>query len=329
MSETVINMTTKGKSRWEKNLIDLSQPVSPPEPLLIDSASGNALLFQRGIHVSSGKQKAGKTFYNTIIMAALTNLQGGYCGLKPSSPDLKVLFVDTEQDVSDTQEVVKRVHSINGWKKDNNVPRFRALNLREYTPEERIKIIEEALPEFHPNILIIDGIVDLCLDFNSLDESHALVTKFMQWTSKYNVAIVTSLHLNKTNDELRGHLGAFLSQKADSVVVISKEDDGNPYMKCSVTNSRHRPIEDFSFRIENGLPVFYEQIGNERKNSVNLFDLFNSIISAPTSYTDLVAKVVAFSDKSERYAKAYIKKALESGIIKQGKNGKYEHNLPF
>ena len=298
-----------GEKGWETALIDLANPVPPPKPLLIQTSTGTPLLYRGGIHVSSGKQKAGKTFYNSILMAALTN-PTGFMGLEPTD-SYSVLFADTEQNRDDVQEVIKRVHRINNWDVRENEPTLRGISLREYSVPERIQLTENALKDLQPDVLILDGAVDFCLDFNSLEESHAVTSMLMKWTVEYGVSIVTSLHINKGNDELRGHLGAFLAQKGDSVIRISKENDGLPYMAAKVIDSRHRSIDDFSFRIEDGLPEAYESSGSTR--AVDYLDIFDG--TEPTTYTDLVNKITSLTGKSSRTAKRYIEEASKAGIL--------------
>lgn len=327
MSERVIDMRSKNKD-WISTKIDLSKPISPPEPLLIQTETNIPLLYRRGIHVSSGKQKAGKTFYNSILMSAVLNPQG-YCGLKPVTLGLKVLFADTEQDKSDTQEVIKRVHRLNGWVLTHNVDRLVGINLREYSAPERINLIEQAIQDVNPDILVIDGVVDLCLDFNSLEEGHALTTLLMQWIVKYNVSIITSLHTNKGNNELRGHLGAFLAQKGESVMRVTKKTDGLSYMACEIIESRHKPIDDFDFRIVEGLPEPYSPSGSN-KALVNYEDIFEKALGQGKRYGELVSEVVKIAGVADATAKRYIRNATELGIIKN-KNGYYEceNTLPF
>jgi hypothetical protein len=326
MSETVIDMRPKDGKEWIGTKIDLSKPIEPPEPLLTQEETGCSLLFRRGIHIVSGKQKAGKTFYNSIIMAALLN-PDGFCGLKPTKTTFRVLFADTEQDRSDTFKVVERIHRLNGWQTDKNYSKLVAINLREFSAEERLKLIEQALSDYKPDILIIDGVVDLCMDFNSLEESHALTTKLMKWTVKHDVSIVTAIHINKGNDELRGHLGAFLAQKSDSVIRISKESDGIAYMGCKVVDSRKKPIEDFNFRIVEGLPEPYDTDG---KVTIDYHRLFEDILRTKLKYNDLVAEVQKSTGKAIATAKRYITSATELKIITSS-NGYYEceSSLPF
>lgn len=311
-----------GKIGWQTALIDLSNPVPPPKPLLIQTTTGIPLLYKGGIHVSSGKQKAGKTFYNSILMAALTN-PTGFMGFTPTD-SYSVLFADTEQNRDDVQEVLKRVHRLNGWAARENVSALRGISLREYSVKERIELTVNALKDLKPDVLILDGAVDFCLDFNSLEESHAVTSMLMKWTVEYGVSIVTSLHINKGNDELRGHLGAFLAQKGDSVVRISKESDGLPYMAAKVIDSRHRSIDNFSFRIEDGLPEPYEP--GTTKITTNYQEIFEGVLTQPLKYGDLTKEVIRATGKSDGTARRYITTASQMGIIKN-KNGNYELNL--
>ena len=328
MSERIIDMREKTVKQWLSCKVDLSRQIDPPEPLLIQSETGIPLLYRRGIHVSSGKQKAGKTFFNSILMAALLN-PDGFCGFRPTKTIFKVLFVDTEQDAADSQEVIRRIHRINGWETDQNHPRLIGMNLREFSAEQRIKLVEESLMDVSPDVLVIDGIVDLCVDFNSLEESHRLTTMLLRWAVMYDVSIVTTLHINKGNGELRGHLGSFLAQKGENVIKITKENDGIAYMNCKVIDARHKPIDDFAFRIVEGIPEVYEPL-ETNKPPIDYEDLFEGILKQPLRYNNLVDGVVKSTGKSIPTAKRYIDAAVRMKII-ENNHGFYEckNNLPF
>lgn len=328
MSETVLDYRKTVTNAWKSAKIDLSQQIEPPEPILTQIETNVPLLYRRGIHIVSGKQKVGKTFLNTMLMSAILN-PCGFGGFEPSKTGLKVLFIDTEQDRADTQAVMARVHRLNEWSTVTNYERFVGLNLREYSVEDRIKLIEQSLRDVMPDVLIVDGVVDLCLDFNSLEESHKLTTMLMQWASRYNCAILTALHVNKGNDELRGHLGAFLAQKGEVVVRVSKENDGLNYMSCRVIESRHKPIDDFAFRIVEGMPEIYEpEIST--KATVNYESIFEAALKQPLRYGELVGEIAKITGKSIPTSKRYIDAAANSGII-ENKNGFYERksSLPF
>ena len=97
------------------------------------------------------------------------------------------------------------------------------LMLREFTPVERRNIIDMAL-EDEPSIgfVVIDGVRDLISDINSPGESVNIINDLMRWTNVYNIHIHTVLHLNKSDDNTRGHIGTELNNKAETVLKVVK-----------------------------------------------------------------------------------------------------------
>ena len=45
----------------------------------------------------------------------------------------------------------------------------------------------------------------------------------MQWTSERGIHIQTVLHLNKGDDNSRGHIGTELNNKAETVLQVTKD----------------------------------------------------------------------------------------------------------
>ena len=89
--------------------------------------------------------------------------------------------------------------------------------LREYTPAVRIGVIDYALRQNKGyGLVIIDGIRDLMLDINSTSESVEVINKMMEWSSKYDLHIHCVLHLNKGDNNVRGHIGTEMSNKAET-----------------------------------------------------------------------------------------------------------------
>ena len=60
-------------------------------------------------------------------------------------------------------------------------------------------------------LVIIDGIRDLMHDINSSTEATKLVGDLMQWTGEQNIHFQTVLHLNKGDDNARGHISIWRS----------------------------------------------------------------------------------------------------------------------
>ena len=312
------------KVDWKKFKIDLSHPVAPPEPLLIQSDSDIPMLHRRNISTIAASAKVGKTFLISAIATAALH-KDSFLNLHCPKEKVNVLFCDTEQDVSDTQAVTKRIHRLNEWGLDANNDSFVALNLRDPDRDTRVATIESAIIDLKPDLVLLDGIVDLVGDFNNIQDSHQAVTTLTRWATKYDCHIVTCLHVNKGTAELRGHLGAFLRQKGELTLLLSKQDGLVPYIEVKPIDSRHRPIEDFCFRINNeGLPELYEAEIKQTRSSL-LDSIFSEALQGQTSlrHTDLVQKVMELGKVKIDAAKKRITEAKNKGLIIQNDSGLY------
>ena len=133
------------------------------------------------------------------------------------------------------------------FRSDNENLEF--LALRKYTPEQRIRIVEQAIyntPEI--GLVIIDGIRDMVYDINSPGESTRIISKLMQWTDDRQIHIHTILHQNKGDENARGHIGTELNNKAETVLQVEK-DKGNgdishvqPFTSGQWTRSEERRV---------------------------------------------------------------------------------------
>jgi hypothetical protein len=323
---------------WHTCAIDLSRPVPPPQPLLIQTETELPMLHRRNISTVAASAKVGKTFLVSAIAAASLHDEG-FMGLHCPKEGVKVLFVDTEMDISDTQAVTQRIHRLLNWQTDKSFPQLTALNLREYEKETRLSIVEAAISDLRPDLVLLDGIVDLCESFNEIAPSQKVVTQLTQWATTYDCHICTCLHVNKGTGELRGHLGAFLRQKGELTLLLTKQEGESPYIECKPIDSRRRPIEPFCFRINNeALPELLTPVPKPPK-SPRLDKVFSEILPLPASMNnaDLCKKLIEVCNIKERMAKYKISQALKDGIIEKSEAGFYHlpqkqipnEDLPF
>jgi len=328
----------KAVTDWRNTVIDLSRPVQPLEPLLIQTSTEIPMLHRRNISTIAASAKVGKTFLISAIAAATLH-KDTFLDMYCPKENMKVLFVDTEQDSSDTQIVAQRVHTILHWPTNESNPSFTALNLREYATAERLSIIEAAIIDLVPDMVLIDGVVDLVDNFNDIVESRGIIMKLAKWSSFYNCHICVALHVNKGTNELRGHLGAFLKQKGELILLLTKVEGSTPYIEAKPIDSRHRPIDGFCFRINvEALPELYAPEPKAAK-SPKLDKLFSEILPIPTSlnYSDLKKKVMEIGNVKVSMAEKRINQATKSGIIVRSEAGFYhlpvneisDENLPF
>ena len=70
----------------------------------------------------------------------------------------------------------------------------------------------------------------------------------MQWTGEKNIHIQTVLHLNKDDDDARGHIGTELNNKAESVLLIAKETKEADRSVVSSAVIRSKAFAPFAFK---------------------------------------------------------------------------------
>ena len=128
--------------------------------------------------------------------------------------------------------------------------------LRECTPDKRKQIIDYMLANMEDiGLVIIDGIRDLMYDINSPSESSELINLLMKWSSEYNLHIHTVLHLNKGDDNTRGHIGTELNNKAETVLQVTKSIQDVNISEVKAMHIRDKDFEPFAFRInDSALP---------------------------------------------------------------------------
>ncbi len=236
---------------WKASLIHVMDEFSLPPVVL---QAGEAIIGTLGnFSVSTGKAKAKKTFnVSAIVAAALVN--GQVLEYKASFPESKrnILYFDTEQSPYHCQLVIQRILRLAGLPIDKEPEHLKFSHLRAIAaPNERREIIRYAIYNT-PNVglVVIDGIRDLMLDINNSTEATKLVGDLMQWTSEQNIHIQTVLHLNKGDDNARGHIGTELNNKAETVLQIMKDNTLPERSIVTPAIIRSKPFEKFAFRLK-------------------------------------------------------------------------------
>lgn len=172
----------------------------------------------------------------------------------------KILYVDTEQSKYHCHKVMERIMCLAGLPTDKDRDDFIFVVLRECTPDKRKQIIDYMLANMEDiGLVIIDGIRDLMYDINSPSESSELINLLMKWSSEYNLHIHTVLHLNKGDDNTRGHIGTELNNKAETVLQVTKSTQDVNISEVKAMHIRDKDFEPFAFRInDSALPEIAE-----------------------------------------------------------------------
>ena len=182
----------------------------------------------------TGRAKSGKTFFTSILMAL--GVCGEVLGIKRIDPKpLRVLWYDTEQSEESTQEILcDRIMEL--WQRNmpevesiDNFPSemFDIFNVRAEAWQDRMPLLEEAIREYKPDLVIIDGIRDLVNDINDGILSQQVIERLMNLASETDCCIVSILHQNKASEDknLRGWIGTELTYKSFEVYECAKDND--------------------------------------------------------------------------------------------------------
>lgn len=180
-----------------------------------------------------GKSKVGKSAVIAAILGACQ--RGNYacsgdtlCFQWQGDDGGAIIHLDTEQSGGDWHALVRRSVKRSGLPEVST--RLVSLPLVRFARSERLAILELALEKEIQrqggiDIVIIDGVADLCSSPNDEAESLELISRLHALAQEYGTAIICVLHENPSSVEgkTRGHLGSELNRKAFANLRIEKD----------------------------------------------------------------------------------------------------------
>lgn len=294
------------------------KPPIPPQILWV----GDCTIATFGnFSASTGKAKSKKTF-NLSAMVSASIINGKVLNYRASLPEgkRKIIYFDTEQSRFHCHNVVERIYRLAGLSLKKEDKRIKFYGLREFTPALRIALIDYALRKSEGvGLVIIDGLRDLMYDINNAKESTDVMTMLMAWTSKYELHIHCVLHLNKNDNNTRGHIGTELENKAETVLVISKNKQDSNVSEVSPMHMRDKEFTSFAFQIDdNSLPVLSDSchVTVLKPKDKPLTSLTNDIHLTILKKLFVTSLSVKYEELVEQLMTAYA-----SDGYKRGKNG--------
>lgn len=284
-----------GTGTCKEFLIDLSREVPNPVAMLRQESTDVALFTEGNLSLIVGAAKSRKTTLMVALAAAL--LGKPQLGLKAVRDDFKVAYLDTEQGPNFAYMTARKVHQLMGWSDKENNPRFLYYEMCEADLARRLKTVEEVISEDKPNFLFLDGIVDICKDFNNNEGCGELVSNLMKLARGNNCHICAALHFNKDGMTERGHLGAMYKQKCETTISV-EIFDGYSEARPADNGCRGLPFKPFCFTMEgnNGLPVAYE------------------VAAAPTKTTSQKSGKKSAGDKMRDCVEAILRNAQDNRL---------------
>lgn len=263
----------------ESYRLDFKEPYKPPRFTL--SWKGVPFAPLGGIHNITGQSGNGKTMTIAQFMATLLCGEFGQLRyeLKDEIPHPRVLYIDTEMERDNTIALKNRVltmagRNINGEYDDFIIEMYRDLDEVKALDKNGKPILDKqgrptfinpavvrwrktlkAIWQYKPNVVFIDGIIDVIADFNDNITCQELIFKCMRLATHYDISLWCVLHQNPGGEKLVGHLGSFLERKVTDVIQTSKkknETTGEITFEVKQKKARSRDFDDWKFRV---LPV--------------------------------------------------------------------------
>ena len=209
--------------------------LNPPKdnPLFLH---GESIVMIRGTLVAlKGRAKVGKSqFYGYLTAAMLKDgVPVGGSGICAACAGLKILIIDTEMTEEQGVAKVQRGFRAAGVPIPDapSSDRVTILFVKSRPPKEIIAITEAAIADLQPDLVVIDGIVQLFPSFNDEEEANNALNWLKGLTlGEGKPCVIAVLHTNLSDKDnsagakMRGHLGTQLELSADTIISVSKKD---------------------------------------------------------------------------------------------------------
>lgn len=275
-TSTVFELPLTLTQMADKYKIEQGCELQPPE--IVFEMAGIPLLTKKSISLLIAKAKAGKTTVAAWMIA------------QAIKTNIKVLWIDTETGRYYGSRTQHWILKIAGLETSENLAYY---DLKTEGPTIRVKIIEYLLKNDNWGILVVDGIRDLVFDINCPKEATNTATNLMRWADNHDVHVLTILHVNKGDGNARGHLGAEMVNKAETVIKVSLNDSLAIVVEPEFTRSK--PFNPFALtRDEDGVPSLIDQ-----------FEITKEAKPVDNKNKTLLPNQIAFSTHLEILTKAF------------------------
>lgn len=276
---------------------------------------------KEGIITFSAKQKKGKSLSTYAL--ALPLLSGrAFDSLTPTERPNFVMVFDME--MSETTLINRVLNQVQSIGKKYGT-RFVVCPLKSKSIQDRIKTITAKVEKYHPDIIVVDQAAKLVANGNDLAESNALT----DWLDKMSIgrSVWVVMHENKGQDDnnLKGHLGSFLSYAAVEAYSVDHKDGvfTITYREGRDTDSDNAAPVRFAIggdgKIIDAAAIFRASQEREAEGWRNNFALLFGDDKTLRSM-ELIERIKSKEELEERAAKTKIARAKELGVIRKTSN---------
>jgi hypothetical protein len=315
----------------------------PAEEQILLKIGGNNIGSLQNYVIISGLPKSGKSTFTTSIVASSFNTYDIFDIKLQTLPERrKVCYIDTESSEHDFYSHMNRIKNI---AKLNNLPEsFDAFNLRKDDPPTIKNMINAYLENnAQCSVIIIDGLLDLCMNYNDEVECRKVVNWLKHITTVYNLLVIGILHTGKRDGQTLGHLGSNTDRWAQSTLEVKKDAEGcfelTPRFLRSSKNFDPIKIKYDEFEME------YSRVGDFKKfqkevketdfnkyHNIDHTNLLNQVFDQKKEYyyEDLIKIISKIDKRGINSTKSYIKFLKEKNYLEKTENNLYyDSRSPF
>ena len=286
----------------------------------------------------------GKSSICESILSSVLNKDCDSLGFKTGDSVKRALYIDIERTPADTWNSFYRMNLRARISKETDTSeKVFIAGLKRYNSQEARKTkIEELCEEFKPQLLLIDGAAALVSSILDEQDAKNTLNWLFELTWRYSLGIITTLHPNPNTDKPRGHIGTFLTNEAENMFIVRKNElTGVRTISTTKERNSAQTSSAFCWSDELGYMVSCENVKAGRiakptaKDSLTELD----IRAMQTAFYGETFKHAALCKKLKEYfneehpalklsdsaIKIYISELQEDNIL--NKSGKSPHTL--
>lgn len=298
------------------------------------SRMGVPVIVRGNLHFIVGEAKTFKTHVAVSMMGACLGADPELClGFEASDGVHKVLHVDTEQSDGDLYANARLVLSKAGMDDSVQHEEYVVYSLIPYSAAERMDRVLTCIAHEKPDIVFIDGLVDLVDDFNDLGKCKRAIDSLYAAACSSGSAIVLVLHFNPGSTRARGHLGTILMQKAWGGLALCKNILGITVYNGGLCRAREISPFNITFDEERGDVVLSDKtvVSRSAQKEAKKIENDNFIMSLFNSCQQLTRATIMSSlmyhygieEKNKTTAGRMVDHAVKSGVITKLDDGMY------
>jgi hypothetical protein len=304
--------------------------IVPPPLRVIYSLAGIPICTPGNLTTITSAVKTGKTaVISAMAGAAMPHSEAAdLLGFESSNPEGKaLLWFDSEQSPDDFWHCVYRALRRAGHEKPP--PWFYAYCLTGLGCKRAWECVVEAEKQAknkHTGIhsFLLDGVADFVADVNDAEESNDFVAELHGKAIKNDCPIIGVIHLNPgSSEKSRGHLGSQLERKAETNLMLEKDNTDQSTLIYSTKNRRAGIPKSmgprFKYSIDAGMHVTIasRKSAKEAVEIESLRELAEDVFKDHPSlrYTDLVNALKERLKLSEQTAQRRISRMVALGTI--------------